>query len=429
MDESVSKKIIGVVGGKPSGSHRPTKTVTVVIGQTCIVKGCKKDSKTRSYHMLPKDPATRQKWLWLCNRTEEDLKTLRMPLVCSQHFYEADFYHKKFGHPITLRPSAIPTVFPQAGIPHPDDLDGDGMVRTRKSKEQFHSPCIVPGCSLSDRKRAVGLTYHSMVKNPEIRRKWFEACHVEDKAWNKKKLFVCGLHFLPTDYSGYLMNKLLGIKTKKSLMVTAVPSVFPWTTPSSIPSEMDSSDLDLEAEMSNLRPVPKSCKGDSTQLSDDDISELLGLKRKSTPAVTSVSSTTQASSSSQKELLGKRLKCSSSPSAPASSKDKLKRPAKRAKVNDGGKSQITTSSSSESYCTRTSEGENNNKSEANENSDPLEIDLPHPASGNPFAFKHFKVKNMFSSCAIEGCVRTLEDISYHVVPKNKEMRKKWIEVC
>ncbi|XP_045470389.1 PHD finger protein 20 [Harmonia axyridis] len=82
--------------------------------------------------------------------------------------------------------------------------------------------CSVQGClSDSNRVEDIGVTFHKVPMQPDVRSKWLELCRIPDEKKTIKVIYVCSRHFLRADFCNF--------KGKKYMLKQAVfPSVFPW---------------------------------------------------------------------------------------------------------------------------------------------------------------------------------------------------------
>ena len=80
----------------------------------CCVVGCStvfKKNSGISFHVIPKDPARRHKWLRAIKR--ENLFSSDYVGVCSKHFLPTDYKNDEFGYlKKCLRNDAVPSIFP-----------------------------------------------------------------------------------------------------------------------------------------------------------------------------------------------------------------------------------------------------------------------------------------------------------------------------
>ncbi|KAK9879641.1 hypothetical protein WA026_006706 [Henosepilachna vigintioctopunctata] len=82
--------------------------------------------------------------------------------------------------------------------------------------------CGVQGClSDSNRVEDVGVTFHKVPMQTEIRMKWLKLCRIPEEKKSVKVVHVCSRHFLRADFCNF--------KGKKYMLRQGVfPSVFPW---------------------------------------------------------------------------------------------------------------------------------------------------------------------------------------------------------
>ncbi|KAL3281097.1 hypothetical protein HHI36_004321 [Cryptolaemus montrouzieri] len=82
--------------------------------------------------------------------------------------------------------------------------------------------CGVEGClSDSNRIEDVGVTFHKVPMQSEVRAKWLKVCRIPEEKKSVKVVYVCSRHFLRADFCNF--------KGKKYMLRQGVfPSVFPW---------------------------------------------------------------------------------------------------------------------------------------------------------------------------------------------------------
>uniref|UniRef100_U5ET92 Putative mbd-r2 n=1 Tax=Corethrella appendiculata TaxID=1370023 RepID=U5ET92_9DIPT len=84
--------------------------------------------------------------------------------------------------------------------------------------------CVINGCQSSTARDVDrGVTFHKFPINPEVCKKWVEACRVSQTLKLTKSVNVCSRHFLKADFQDFKGTKYI-------LKKEGVPSIFPWTT-------------------------------------------------------------------------------------------------------------------------------------------------------------------------------------------------------
>lgn len=87
----------------------------------CTIAGCKSISGLIEYHgvtfhTFPLNPTQRKKWMTNC-RISNTKNITKSVLVCSRHFYHADFQPSK-NNKNFLKPGAVPTIFAWGRLPY-----------------------------------------------------------------------------------------------------------------------------------------------------------------------------------------------------------------------------------------------------------------------------------------------------------------------
>lgn len=109
--------------------------------------------------------------------------------------------------------------------------------------------CSVQGClSDSNRDEDVGVTFHKVPMQPDIRCKWLGLCRISEEKKSIKVIHVCSRHFLRADFCNF--------KGKKYMLRQGVfPSVFPW----------DKSKLEaIKSEKQQVKAQTSSCSLEET---------------------------------------------------------------------------------------------------------------------------------------------------------------------
>ncbi|XP_044752827.1 PHD finger protein 20 isoform X2 [Coccinella septempunctata] len=112
--------------------------------------------------------------------------------------------------------------------------------------------CSVQGClSDSNREEDVGVTFHKVPMQPDVRCKWLGLCRISEEKKSIKVIHICSRHFLRADFCNF--------KGKKYMLRQGVfPSVFPWDK--SKLEAIKSEKQQLKAQISNIQPLTENEK-------------------------------------------------------------------------------------------------------------------------------------------------------------------------
>lgn len=95
------------------------------------------------------------------------------------------------------------------------------------------SVCCVADCK-NNKKKNSSLQFHRFPKAKHLQKEWKVKCQRLETSFNPTIAYVCSVHFKEQDYARDLKSELMGIHSRKLLLPTAVPKLFPNRNVSSI---------------------------------------------------------------------------------------------------------------------------------------------------------------------------------------------------
>ncbi|CAL4065962.1 unnamed protein product, partial [Meganyctiphanes norvegica] len=193
----------------------------------CSVKSCEKDLGNSVLHKLPKDHEVAKVWKTFLMQKNHDQLLPPVPMICSQHFKEEDYYNftrYKMGQcsRLLLKQGALPTVNEIAAN---ETMEGRPCFHkcSVKSnvKDQGIYKCSVKSC-VKDQGNSV---LHKLPKDHEVAKVWktFLMQKNHDQLLPPIPM-ICSQHFKEGDYHNFTRYKM-GQCSRLLLKQGALPTV------------------------------------------------------------------------------------------------------------------------------------------------------------------------------------------------------------
>ena len=95
--------------------------------------------------------------------------------------------------------------------------------------------CCVPGCTNYSAK-STNISYHKIPKDPQLRKAWISDLRRENLP-PLKNCYVCSEHFDNESFKSDFIEQLIREKKRKRLKADAIPSIFTFTSPTTVSSK------------------------------------------------------------------------------------------------------------------------------------------------------------------------------------------------
>ncbi|XP_031637182.1 uncharacterized protein LOC116349745 [Contarinia nasturtii] len=182
----------------------------------CYIKCCKYEMGTLdddiSFFRMPQDEELKLKWIEIISKHQNMSKTIPSIMVCERHFTSFDYsWQRGRKH---LYKEAIPTIFRNEAprvMPNIIPVKRFGVPRAKY--------CKIKHCTNETGTHDKSVLFFSVLSNKRMSTAWIQAiCRHQDYDFHTKKFMICEEHFTPHDF--------IEINGKRTLQITAVPSIF-----------------------------------------------------------------------------------------------------------------------------------------------------------------------------------------------------------